>query len=134
MNRRLLFAGLLGALGTPLAAATLAPLASLLGGCGEGRFPVCHTDADCQQRDAGPKLGNVCVSLRCVECHYDSDCAVGRICSGTGTCTSLDPRRDEGGDGGVETRSWDPMNWNECAAACKDQDCVSGCDRRFHAK
>jgi hypothetical protein len=131
MNRRILFAGLFGALITPLVATSLLPL---LSGCGEGRFPVCQTNADCQQRDAG-KQSHVCVSLRCVECHYDSDCAAGSICGGTGTCNALDPRRDDEGDGGhVETKSWDPMNWNECAATCKDQDCVSICDRRFHAK
>ncbi len=134
MNRRLLFAGLFGALVTPLTAASLASFGPLLGGCGEGRFPVCHTDGDCQQRDGG-KLGNVCVSLRCVECHYDSDCAPGSICGNTGTCHALDPRSNEEGDGGhVEPSSWDPMNWNECAAACKDQDCVGACDRRFHVK
>jgi hypothetical protein len=137
MNRRLLFAGLFGALVTPLTAASLAgvvPVVSLLGGCVEGRFPVCHTDADCQQRDAGP-LSVACVNLRCVECRHDVDCAAGSICTATGTCDALDHRPAVEGDGGsAETRSWDPMNWNECAAACKDQDCVGACDRRFHAK
>ena len=128
MNRRLLLAGLLGAFLIPLAV-----VLTVVTGCGEGRFPVCHTDADCQLRDAG-KLSNVCVSLRCVECHYDSDCAPGSVCSGTGTCNSLEqrPREDDGGL--VETKSWDPMSWKECAAAGKDQDCVSACDARFHVK
>jgi hypothetical protein len=133
MNGRLLLAVMLV---TPLAVASSAGLLSLLTGCGEGRFPVCHTDADCQQRDAG-KLGNVCVSLRCVECHYDSDCAAGSFCGSTGTCSQLDhpPHDHDGADAGSgEAKSWDPMNWNECAATCKDQDCVGACDRRFHAK
>lgn len=131
MNRRILFAGLLAALVTPLAVASLS---SVLAGCGEGRFPVCRTNADCQERDAG-KGGNVCFSLRCVECRYDSDCAVGSVCGGAGTCSVLDPGRLEEGDGGlVEVRSWDPNNWKECAQACKDQDCISTCDRRFHTK
>jgi hypothetical protein len=134
MKRRLLLAGLLTALVTPLAVASSASLLPLLSGCGEGRFPVCQTNADCQQRDAG-KLGNVCFNLRCVECHYDSDCAAGNVCNGTGTCSALDSRPREEGDGGpAETRSWDPANWNECAAGCKDHDCVGACDRRFHAK
>ena len=128
MNRRLLLAGLLGALVVPLAAFLTGAT-----GCGEGRFPACHADADCQQRDAG-KQSHVCVSLRCVECHYDSDCAPGSVCSGTGTCDSLDQRPPEGDSGLVEAKSWDPMSWKECAATCKDQDCVSVCDRRFHAK
>jgi hypothetical protein len=131
MNRRLLFAGLLGALLTPLAAASIT---SLLTGCGEGRFPVCHTNADCQERDAG-KLGNVCVSLRCVACRYDADCAPGSICSANGTCDALDKPRPEDTDGGPgEIRSWDPTNWNECASGCTDQACISTCDRRFHTK
>lgn len=132
MNQRLLLAGLLGALLIPLAGALTIVFAS---GCGEGRFPVCHTDGDCQQRDAG-KLSNVCVSLRCVECHYDSDCAPGSVCSSTGTCASLDQRPHQGDDdGGLgEAKSWDPMSWKECAAGCKDQDCVSACDARFHVK
>jgi hypothetical protein len=133
MNRRLLFAGLLGALVTPLTAASLTGF-SLLGGCVEGQYPVCHTDGDCQQRDAGPH-SRACVNLRCVECRHDADCAAGSICTGTGTCDALDHHRAVESDAGsVETKSWDPMNWNECAAGCKDQDCVAGCDRRFHAK
>lgn len=131
MNRRLLFAGLLGALLTPFAAASST---SLLTGCSEGRFPVCHSNADCQERDAG-KLGNVCVSLRCVACRYDADCAPGSICSANGTCDALDRPHAEEADGGPgEIRSWDPNNWNECAGACKDQACISACDRRFHSK
>lgn len=132
MNRRLLLAGLLGALVIPLGAAVaLVPFAS---GCSEGRFPVCHTDADCHERDAG-KQSHVCVSLRCVECHYDSDCAPGSVCAGTGTCDSLDQRPREDGDAAAsEAPSWDPMSWKECAAGCKDQDCVSACDGRFRAK
>jgi len=131
MNRRLLFAGLLGALVTTSAVASMS---AGLAGCSEGRFPVCHTDADCQQRDAG-KSGNVCFSLRCVECRYDSDCAPGSICSSsTGTCSALDQRRDEGDGGPGELRSWDPNNWKECAQGCKDQECIGACDRRFHAK
>lgn len=86
MNRRLLSAGLLGAI-----AIAVASISAGLAGCSEGRFPVCHTNADCQPRDAG-----------------------------------------DGGPG--ELRSWDPNTWNECAQICKDQDCISACDRRFHAK
>lgn len=132
MNRRLLFAGLLGALLTPLAAASIT---SLLAGCGEGRFPVCHTNADCQERDAG-KLGNVCVNLRCVACRYDADCAAGSICSANGTCDILAEPRHEEADGGAagEIRGWDPTSWNECAKSCQDQACISTCDRRFHTK
>ena len=103
-------------------------------GCGEGRFPVCHTNAECQQRDAGTGA-NVCFSLRCVECRYDSDCAPGRVCGGTGTCSALDRAREGEGDGGSgEIRSWDPTNWKECAQTCKDQECIVACDRRFHTK
>lgn len=136
MNRRLLFAGLIGALVTPLTAVSLTGFVALLGGCVEGRYPVCHTDGDCQQRDAGTQ-SNACVNLRCVECRHDADCAAGSICTGTGTCDALDhrPALDGESDAGpVETKSWDPTSWNECAAACKDQDCVGACDRRFHAK
>ena len=123
---------------TPLTAVSLTGSVSLLGGCVEGRYPVCHSDGDCQMRDAG-KQSQLCVNLRCVECRHDADCAVGSICTSTGTCDALDHRpatgREGEGDGGaVETKSWDPMNWNECAAACKDQECVGACDRRFHAK
>lgn len=128
MKRRLVFAGLLGALALPLSGAV-----TLVTGCGEGRFPVCHTDADCHLRDAG-KQSQVCVSLRCVECHYDSDCAPGSVCNATGTCSSLDQRPPDDGDAASAAPTWDPMSWKECAAACKDQDCVSACDGRFHAK
>lgn len=121
---------------TPLTAVSLTGFVALLGGCVEGRYPVCHTDGDCQQRDAGTQ-SNACVNLRCVECRHDADCAAGSICTGTGTCDALDhrPALDGESDAGpVETKSWDPTSWNECAAACKDQDCVGACDRRFHAK
>ena len=131
MNRGRLFAGLIGALVTSIAvASTCAGLA----GCSEGRFPVCHTNADCQQRDAG-NSANVCFSLRCVECRYDSDCAPGSVCGATGTCSTLDQRPHDEGDGGPgESRSWDPNNWKECAEACKDKECLGSCDRRFHVK
>jgi hypothetical protein len=130
MNRGFFFAGLLGALATSLATASLS---AGLAGCSEGRFPVCHTNADCEQRDAG--TGNVCFSLRCVQCRYDADCAPGSVCGGTGTCSTLDERRRDEADGGPgELRSWDPNTWKECATGCKDQDCLDTCDRRFHAK
>lgn len=129
MTRPLLFAGLLGAL-----AAALALSGALLGGCGEGRFPVCKSNADCQQRDAGPN-GKICFDLRCVACRYDSDCAPGSVCSAAGTCSALDRKPGEDPDGGAaELRSWDPNTWNECAAGCKDQACLSACDRRFYTK
>jgi hypothetical protein len=129
---RKLFAALsLGALGTAIALSA----APLVAGC-SGRFPTCQTNADCQGRDGG-KLGNVCYNLRCVECHYDSDCALGQVCTPVGACSSIDSRqkdleqKEEGtGDGGLT----EPVTWDECAQRCKEQGCVEECDRKFHPK
>lgn len=67
---------------------------ALLGlACSEGRFPVCKSDAECQ--DAGK--GNVCFDLRCVECRYDTDCKPGSVCGPAQTCSSLGkPEAPEG--------------------------------------
>nr|AYM54536.1 hypothetical protein [Racemicystis crocea] len=106
----------------------LACVAALAAGCREGRLPVCETNADCAERDAG-KLGNVCYNLRCVECRYDSDCPAGQVCGVANTCDALQsPAATTDKD---EERGWDPNNWDECAQRCKDAACISDCDHRF---
>ncbi len=113
--------------GLLLLAAPVAPIAVTLAGCEEGRFPVCRTNADCAERDAG-KLGNVCFDLRCVECQYDTDCPSGKICGTTKTCEGLGPSPAASDD---TPKAWDPKDWNECAKGCKDPACIQVCDQRF---
>jgi 1-acyl-sn-glycerol-3-phosphate acyltransferase len=121
-----------------IAFATLlgAPLLAVGASCDEARYAACRTNADCQERDGG-KFGNVCVNLRCLECHYDTDCPGGSVCSSRGTCDNIASKSagdDEDGGRKVEIPGWDPTSWDECAKTCKDPDCVSVCDRRFHTK
>lgn len=104
----------------------------LLLGCGEGRFPVCHSNADCQGRDAGA-TGAVCYNLRCVECRYDTDCPAGKICTSSSTCTGLGQSGTKEGEKD-DSPAWEPANWDECAKSCKDQACLNQCDARFHPK
>lgn len=126
---------LMNALAVLPAALALAALSALGASCGEGRFPVCKSDAECAEKagDAGtgPK---VCYNLRCVECRYDTDCPVGKACNrnlnecqGIGT-TNL-AEEDAGASGGAA--AWGPANWDECAKECKDQACIKQCDQRF---
>ena len=98
----------------------------MLGGCDGGhRFPVCRSDSDCAANEAAP----ICFDLRCVRCRYDTDCQDGQICSPASECVGLSskPRStDEAGAPG-----WDPSNWQECAAACKEEACLERCSERF---
>jgi hypothetical protein len=112
----------------------LVAAAALLLGCSEGHFPVCHTNTDCQARDAGKSGGNVCYNLRCVECRYDTDCPAGKICGSTATCEGLGGQAGSKGCDKDDTPAWEPANWDECAKKCKDQACLSQCDARFHPK
>jgi hypothetical protein len=113
--------------GLLLVAALAAPLALPLVGCDEPRFPVCKTNADCASRDAG-KFGDVCFNLRCVECQYDTDCPVGKMCGPKNLCESLGPSPAATDDA---PKAWDPKDWNECAKGCKDPACIQSCDQRF---
>lgn len=104
--------------------------AALASGCGEGRFPTCKSNADCGGGDGKPG-GKICYNLKCVECQYDSDCAVGKTCNrNLNECQSLGT--PAGGDDAQEKEtSWEPANWDECAKRCKEQACLSDCDARF---
>ncbi len=113
------------------AALALTVIAALAGACTDGRFPVCKSNADCQ-KNAGSAGGKVCSNLKCVECQYDSDCAVGSACNrNLNTCQSIlgpTPGADEPKE---PQTSWEPANWDECAKRCKAQACLSDCDARF---
>ena len=64
--------------------------------CTGSRFGGCHSNDDCKSdpdADAGPDVHThaVCFDFRCVECHYDGDCADGKVCNRTlSRCMSLD--------------------------------------------
>jgi hypothetical protein len=109
----------------------LVGLVGLAGGCADGRFPVCKSNADCAAREGSPG-GKVCFNLKCVECQYDSDCAAGRACNrNLSTCESI-----LGGEAASEEpkepqTSWEPANWDECAKRCKEQACLKDCDARY---
>lgn len=118
--------------------------------CSEGRFPVCKTNDECVARLEGGDGPKVCYNLRCVECRYDTDCPTGKVCnSNLAVCKDIDTRVEDPdnklkpestsdaagtsapssssapvGGGGAKT-------WDECAALCKDQACISACERRF---
>jgi hypothetical protein len=134
-TRKRLFTRLGTALAALPAVLALSALSALGTSCGEGRFPVCKSDAECAEKvgDAGtgPK---VCYNLRCVECRYDTDCAVGKACNrNLNECQDIGgvsvAEEDAGASGGAS--AWDPANWDECAKRCKDQDCIKQCDQRF---
>ncbi len=97
--------------------------------CNEGRFPVCKTNADCADPDAG-HAGSVCYNLKCVECRYDTDCPAGKTCSAlSNACEGLGTGAADDPDGGT---GWDHGNWDQCAADCKDRDCIKACDQKFN--
>lgn len=94
-------------------------------GCPPSRYASCQTDADCAGRgeDAG-KL--ICYNLRCLECHYDSDCGEGKFCSTANTCDSVDSRTPEA----------EPLppakSLEECAKRCKGNAvCGESCREMF---
>src|SRR5687767_1797878 len=88
-------------------AVVLAPLA-VLAGCTEGRFPVCKSNADCTDKDAG-FAGPVCYNLKCVECHYDTDCKPGESCNAQSSeCEGLSVTADKQKEGDAgEGTAWD---------------------------
>jgi hypothetical protein len=87
------------------------------------KFAGCQTDADCPVPDGG-KL--VCYNLRCVECHYDADCADGRVCGSHNTCESLDARNPE------QESAPPPATLEECAKRCKgNSSCGDSCRYLF---
>ncbi len=97
--------------------------------CAEGKFPffsaACNTDNDCPTKDGGHF---VCWNLRCVECHYDADCAAGQVCNlARNTCDSIDSRIKE-----PEPEA-PPTSLEECAKRCKkgDDTCGSSCREQF---
>lgn len=110
----------------------LITLTLIFAACGtprdEGRFPVCKSNADCQEDDAS--VGRVCWNLRCVECRYDTDCVAGSYCSEAQQCRALSPAIVE--DTGP--KGWEPSNVDECMKACKDRECVDVCSTRFPEK
>jgi hypothetical protein len=70
-------------------------LAALLGvlsaSCDTRLGGSCKTNADCGKAPDGGPAG-ICYNLRCLECHYDSDCAPGSVCNGGGQCSRIDER------------------------------------------
>lgn len=94
-------------------------------GCLPGRYASCQTDADCADR--GPDAGKlVCYSMRCVECHYDTDCGEGKHCGTGNVCESLDTRVPEG------EAPPPPKTLEECAKRCKGEpSCGDGCREQF---
>jgi hypothetical protein len=106
-----------------------------LSACSEGRFPVCKTNADCTDKDAG-LAGPVCYNLKCVECHSDTDCKCksGETCSPTNNeCESLGTAREPIRDASIpEPVPWEHGTWDQCAADCKDSHCIEDCDLKFN--
>ncbi|APR76185.1 Hypothetical protein A7982_01532 [Minicystis rosea] len=100
-------------------------LALLVTGCPPSRYASCQTDADCAGRDVdGGKL--ICYNLRCLECHYDSDCGEGRVCGMNNTCESLDSRAPEA-EGPPPAKTLE-----ECAKRCKgNAACGESCRDQF---
>jgi hypothetical protein len=98
---------------------------------GTGRFPICKNNAECGES----KTGRVCYNLKCVACRYDSDCPSGSTCGGLNECSRISETGKEG-DAGAETKAgdgerWEHATWDQCAAECKDRDCIKACDQKF---
>jgi hypothetical protein len=111
MLRKVLLLALLGFVGTVSAS------------CLPGRYASCNTDNDCPSIDGG-KL--VCFNLRCVECHYDGDCAPGNLCSANNTCQVLHKPDKEEELGPPAT------SLEECAKRCKgNPSCGDACRDQF---
>jgi hypothetical protein len=109
-------------------------LAVALGGCGDSRFPGCKTDAECAATDAGPADPRhpVCYNLKCVECRYDTDCAGGAACDlSKNACEAGSTPRPGDKDAGEVTTAWEHGSWDQCAADCKDRECIQACDEKF---
>jgi hypothetical protein len=117
---RAALAGLALALTTAVAVGLAAP------GCLEGRFPTCKDNEECQKKTDGG--APVCYDLRCVECHYDVDCAPGKACNNNNVCEGLGTGDV---DAGEPSSKWESGNWDDCARDCKDPDCVKSCDAKF---
>lgn len=116
------------------AIALAAAVGAALPACDLGtRFPVCRSSADCAGEGGGSSTGSsgaVCFNLRCVECRYDVDCPGGKTCNSLNECVILssggEPESDDAG-----AVKWDPGNWEDCAADCKDEACLKRCNERF---
>jgi hypothetical protein len=92
-------------------------------GCLPAGYASCKTDNECPERDGG-KL--VCYNLRCVECHYDTDCADGALCNSKNTCdfkTKVDTENEPPPP---------PKSLEECAKRCKgNEGCGASCRDQF---
>jgi hypothetical protein len=87
------------------------------------RVTSCEKDEECPVKDGGRM---VCYNRRCVECHYDADCAEGMICGGQNTCEALSSREKE------PEPPPPPTSLEECAKRCKgNQACASACRDQF---
>src|SRR4051812_40617498 len=69
--------------------------------CLPGRLPTCKTDDECKSHGKA----KICLNMRCVECHYDDNCASGQVCSPTGQCQGISegkptPEPETSPDGG----------------------------------
>ena len=110
----------------------LAMIAIAALGCDISRFPVCKSNEECAARDGGAGEP-VCYNLKCVECRYDADCAVGSICLSTNVCQGISAPQEQDKGRRARGSSAEPKTWDECAETCQDSDCVASCNRRFQA-
>jgi hypothetical protein len=117
MTRTAFLSGAVLALALPLLAAACIP--ATLGGS-------CQKDEDCSSKggDGGPHP--VCYNLRCVECHYDGDCAEGKVCNTANQCSGIDSRTPE------PEALPPPTTLEECAKRCKSNPtCGDSCRQQF---
>jgi Cys-rich repeat protein len=105
------------------------------------RFPVCHADAECAEREGG-KDAPVCFNLKCVACRYDTDCKAGEVCSSASRCDRIadgaPPPEASGPAEPAQAGSGEPApggaaepaqaDREACVARCKDSAaCLAGC-------
>ena len=103
------------------------------GNASDGRFPVCNTNADCTEADAGTESA-ICYNLRCVQCRYDVDCKPGHFCDTHQECRAI-----SGAAPTAEPESptaFGPTSFEDCAKGCKPKDkkCAADCQQRFPDK
>lgn len=120
-----------GLLGAALVALVIGAVsASACGNASDGRFPVCKTNDDCTERDAGVGA-NICFNLRCVQCRYDTECKPGQFCDTHQECRDISDTAPTAEP--QSASAFGPASFEDCVKGCKPRDkkCANDCQAKF---